>query len=54
MVDPNVLEMAGYDSTKLSGWAFGVGIDRLAMIKYDVPELRFFFDSDMRTLEQFG
>jgi phenylalanyl-tRNA synthetase alpha chain len=54
MVDPNVLEMAGYDSSRLSGWAFGVGIDRLAMIKYDVPELRYFFDSDMRTLEQFG
>jgi phenylalanyl-tRNA synthetase alpha chain len=54
MVDPNVLEMAGYDSTKLSGWAFGVGIDRLALIRYDVPELRYFFDSDMRVLEQFG
>jgi len=54
MVDPNVLEMAGYDSARLSGWAFGVGIDRLAMIRYDVPELRYFFDADMRTLEQFG
>ena len=54
MVDPNVLETAGYDSTRLSGWAFGVGIDRLAMIKYDVPELRHFFEADMRILEQFG
>lgn len=53
MVDPNVLEAAGYDSTRWSGWAFGVGIDRLAMIRYDIPELRWFFESDMRVLEQF-
>lgn len=52
MVDPNVLDTAGYDSTRLSGWAFGVGIDRLALIRHDVPELRHFFDSDMRILEQ--
>jgi phenylalanyl-tRNA synthetase alpha chain len=52
MVDPNVLEAAGYDATALSGFAFGVGIDRLAMIRYGVPELRYFFDPDLRVLEQ--
>jgi phenylalanyl-tRNA synthetase alpha chain len=52
VVDPFVLETAGYDSTKVSGWAFGVGIDRLAMIRHDIPELRYFFDADMRVLEQ--
>lgn len=52
MVDPNVLDAAGYDSTAISGFAFGVGIDRLAMIRYGVPELRYFFDPDLRVLEQ--
>lgn len=53
MVDPFVLETAGYDPTQVSGFAFGVGIDRLAMIRYEVPELRYFFDADMRVLEQY-
>ncbi|OFW66847.1 MAG: phenylalanine--tRNA ligase subunit alpha [Actinobacteria bacterium RBG_16_68_21] len=53
VVDPNVLEAAGYDAGRVSGWAFGVGIDRLAMIRHDIPELRFFFDADLRVLEQF-
>ena len=53
VVDPAVLEAAGYDSTAVSGFAFGVGLDRLAMIRYDVPELRYFFDADMRVLEQY-
>lgn len=53
VVDPNVLVAAGYDPTRVSGWAFGVGIDRLAMIRYGVPELRYFFDADLRVLEQF-
>jgi len=52
VVDPFVLETAGYDPTRVSGFAFGVGIDRLAMIRYDIPELRYFFDADMRVLEQ--
>lgn len=52
VVDPNVLEAAGYDPTAVSGFAFGVGIDRLAMIRYNIPELRYFFDADMRVLEQ--
>lgn len=54
VVDPHVLEMAGYDPARVSGWAFGVGIDRLAMIRHDIPELRYFFDADLRVLEQFG
>jgi len=53
VVDPFVLETAGYDASQVSGFAFGVGIDRLAMIRYDVPELRYFFDADMRVLEQY-
>ncbi len=53
VVDPNVLETAGYDPTRLSGFAFGVGIDRLALVRYAIPELRYFFDPDLRVLEQF-
>jgi phenylalanyl-tRNA synthetase alpha chain len=53
MVDPNVLENVGYDPTRVSGFAFGMGLDRLAMIRYQVPELRHFFSSDLRVLEQF-
>lgn len=53
MVDPNVFEAVGYDPAAVSGFAFGVGVDRLAMIRYGVPELRYFFDADLRVLEQF-
>lgn len=53
MVDPNVLTAVGYDPAAVSGFAFGMGIDRLAMIRYGVPELRFFFDPDLRVLEQY-
>ncbi len=53
VVDPNVFEAVGYDPTSVSGFAFGVGIDRLAMIRYGVPELRLFFDPDLRNLEQY-
>jgi len=53
VVDPNVFESVGYDPTAVSGFAFGVGIDRLAMIRHGVPELRYFFDPDLRVLEQF-
>ncbi len=54
VVDPNVLQMAGYDPATLSGFAFGMGIDRLAMIRYGIPELRMFFDPDLRILEQYA
>jgi len=53
VVDPNVLEAAGYDPSAVSGFAFGVGIDRLAMVRYAIPELKYFFDPDLRVLEQF-
>jgi len=53
VVDPNVFEAVGYDPTAVSGFAFGVGLDRLAMIRHGVPELRYFFDPDLRVLEQF-
>jgi phenylalanyl-tRNA synthetase alpha chain len=53
VVDPNVFEAVGYDPTEVSGFAFGVGIDRLALIRYGVPELRIFFDPDVRVSEQY-
>jgi phenylalanyl-tRNA synthetase alpha chain len=54
MVHPNVLKNAKVDSSKYQGYAFGVGIDRLAMLKYGINDLRSFFESDIRWLEHFG
>jgi len=54
MVHPNVLEMCGIDSKKYQGFAFGFGLDRMAMLKYGAPDLRPFFDSDIRWLRHFG
>ena len=54
MVHPNVLEAANVDSKKFQGFAFGMGIDRLAMLKYGMPDLRSFFDNDMRWLKHYG
>jgi phenylalanyl-tRNA synthetase alpha chain len=53
MVHPIVLENCGIDSEKYTGWAFGVGIDRLAMLRYGVPDLRMMFENDLRFLGQF-
>jgi phenylalanyl-tRNA synthetase alpha chain len=56
MVDPNVFEHVrehGYDPEKIQGFAFGMGIERIAMLKHDVPDLRLFYDNDIRFLEQF-
>ena len=53
MVDPNVLEMSGIDPEVYSGFAFGVGVERLACLKYDVPDLRMLLEGDMRFLRQF-
>lgn len=53
MVDPNVLENCGIDSTVYSGFAFGMGIERIAMLKYQVNDLRHFFENDLRFLKQF-
>jgi phenylalanyl-tRNA synthetase alpha chain len=57
MVDPNVLgfvESGGYDPERVQGFAFGIGIERVAMLRHGVPDLRRFFDNDVRMLEQFG
>jgi len=53
MVDPAVLAEVGYDTEKYTGFAFGMGPDRMAMVKYDVPDLRLFFEGDLRFLRQF-
>ncbi len=54
MVHPNVLKNAKVDPSKYQGYAFGVGIDRLAMLKYGINDLRSFFESDVKWLEHFG
>ena len=57
MVDPNVFGYVrehGYDPEKVQGFAFGMGVERIAMLKHGVPDLRMFFDNDVRLLEQFG
>lgn len=53
MVDPNVLEAVGYDSTKLTGFAFGLGVERPAMVRYGINNIRMFIDNDLRFLRQF-
>jgi len=57
MVDPNVFEFVkhnGYDPKKVSGFAFGMGADRIAILKYGVDDIQLFFQGDVRFLEQFG
>ncbi|MCX6391085.1 MAG: phenylalanine--tRNA ligase subunit alpha [Actinobacteria bacterium] len=53
MVDPNVLEHVGYDSEKYTGFAFGVGIERVAMLRHGIPDIRMLYDNDVRFLAQF-
>ncbi len=53
MVDPNVLENCNIDSEKYSGYAFGLGIERIAMLIYQIPDIRLFFENDIRFLNQF-
>ena len=53
MVHPNVLEMSGYDSHKYQGFAFGTGMDRFAMFKYGIPDIRTIYGNDIRFLNQF-
>ena len=53
MVNPNVLSNVGYDNTKYQGFAFGMGIERIAMIKYGIKDIRLFYQNDKRFLEQF-
>ncbi|WP_054955948.1 phenylalanine--tRNA ligase subunit alpha [Paenibacillus dakarensis] len=54
MVHPKVLEMGGYDPEKYSGFAFGMGVERIAMLKYGVDDIRHFFNNDMSFLKQFA
>ena len=53
IVHPNVLNMAGYDSEKYTGFAFGFGIERIAMVKYEVPDVRCFYTNDLRVCNEF-
>ena len=53
MVHPNVLEMAGYDSTKMRGFAFGIGVERVTMLRYGIDDIRNFYIDDVRFLNQF-
>ena len=54
MVHPAVLEACGVDSAKYQGFAFGLGAERIAMLKYGIPDLRTFFDADLRWLRHYG
>jgi phenylalanyl-tRNA synthetase alpha chain len=54
MVDPNVYSFVDYDATKVSGFAFGMGVERIAILKYGVDDIQLFFNGDVRFLEQFG
>ena len=53
MVHPNVLKMSGYDPEKVTGFAFGMGVERIAMLSYGIDDLRLFYDNDVRFLHQF-
>jgi phenylalanyl-tRNA synthetase alpha chain len=53
MVDPNVLENCGIDSKKYSGFAFGMGVERITQLKYQVKDLRLYSENDVRFLKQF-
>jgi phenylalanyl-tRNA synthetase alpha chain len=52
MVHPNVLRDAGYDPEHVTGWAFGVGIERIAMVRHDIDDIRVFFENDPVVLAQ--
>ena len=53
MVHPKVFSMVGYDPERYTGFAWGMGIDRIAILKYQVDDLRLFFENDIRFLSQF-
>ena len=53
MVHPAVFEAVGYDPEKVTGFAFGIGMERIAMLKYGVDDIRLFYENDLRFLEQF-
>jgi phenylalanyl-tRNA synthetase alpha chain len=53
MINPKVFEMVGYNPDFYSGFAFGMGVERMAMLKYSIDDIRLFFENDMRFLKQF-
>ena len=53
IVDPNLYSYVGYDPEQVSGFAFGMGIERICMLKYGIDDLRLFFENDLRFLKQF-
>jgi len=53
MVDPAVFHYVGYDSTRYTGYAFGMGVERIAMLKYQITDIRNFYENDLRFLNQF-
>ena len=54
MVHPNVLRNVGYDPEEVTGWAFGMGVERVALLKYEIDDIRLLFENDLRFLGQFG
>jgi len=54
MIDPQVFKFVRYDPEKVSGFAFGMGVERIAMLKYGIDDIRLFFQNDLRFLRQFG
>ena len=54
MVDPEVFKAVGYDPEEVTGFAFGLGVERIAMLKYGIGDLRMFFENDVRFLGQFA
>jgi len=54
MVHPQVFRHVGYDPEEVTGWAFGMGVERIAMLKYGIDDIRLFFENDLRFLQQFG
>ena len=53
MVHPNVFKAVGYDEWRVQGFAFGMGVERMTMLKYGIKDIRLFFENDLRFLEQF-
>jgi phenylalanyl-tRNA synthetase alpha chain len=53
MIDPNVFAYVNYDPEEYSGYAFGMGVERIAMLKFGIDDIRLFFENDVRFLEQF-
>jgi phenylalanyl-tRNA synthetase alpha chain len=53
MIDPEVFKAVGYDPEKYTGYAFGLGVDRIAMLKYRIDDIRLFYENDLRFLRQF-